>query len=112
MVRVRVCVRVRVRVLVRFRVRIRFRVRVRVMVRVRVTGRVRARKNRDAKKSKLESKQHGTRWGTMGKRQTNRFVQVCGHTDRKELVPRPRKSGLRREIASSACVGREKKRKI
>ncbi len=47
----------------------------------------------------------------MGNRQTNRFVQVCGHTDQKENVPRPRKSGLRRKIASFASVRRAKEEK-
>jgi hypothetical protein len=47
----------------------------------------------------------------MGNRQTNRFVQVCGTTDQKEQVPRPRKSGLRREIAFSTYVGRAKEEK-
>ncbi len=47
----------------------------------------------------------------MGNRQTKLFVQVCGHTDPKEQVPVPRKSGLRRKIASSACIARAKEEK-
>jgi hypothetical protein len=47
----------------------------------------------------------------MGNSQTNRFVQVCRHTDQKEQVPEPPKSGLRSEVNCLVYLRREGKRR-